>query len=278
MIERSTDIGAALRSRQKGFLLNPFRFHASGGPAFNPDTGVTSGTLKLWIDPSDNAYVAKTVDGTYGNIFTSATCKKSGTVFSNITPSASPTVNTSVFPLQSMHFGVGGTHWLTNATGVTINNANFTAFVALYWDNRNSQYSSLSLYHGTASNAIQTTAGMPYVIMYTASNSSANPEVQSSAAYAYSTTGLAKGSRGLFEFYPKNPLNTSVILLNNTSLTLTSSGTQIAMPYVIGTIGSTDTLYQANGAFGEILVYEGTVNSTDAANVRSYLKTKWGTP
>lgn len=31
MIERSTDIKAALRSRQRGFLLNPFRFGSGGG-------------------------------------------------------------------------------------------------------------------------------------------------------------------------------------------------------------------------------------------------------
>lgn len=31
MIERSTDIRAALRSRQRGFLLNPFRFGGGGG-------------------------------------------------------------------------------------------------------------------------------------------------------------------------------------------------------------------------------------------------------
>lgn len=34
MISRSTDIGAALRSRQRGFLLNPFRFPGPQDPEF----------------------------------------------------------------------------------------------------------------------------------------------------------------------------------------------------------------------------------------------------
>lgn len=36
MITRSTDIKAALRSRQRGFLLNPFRFGAGGGGGEDP--------------------------------------------------------------------------------------------------------------------------------------------------------------------------------------------------------------------------------------------------
>lgn len=35
-ILRSTDIGRALRSRQRGFLLNPFRFAAAGGGGVTP--------------------------------------------------------------------------------------------------------------------------------------------------------------------------------------------------------------------------------------------------
>lgn len=36
MIDRSTDITAALRSRQRGFLLNPFRFGGGGGGGGDP--------------------------------------------------------------------------------------------------------------------------------------------------------------------------------------------------------------------------------------------------
>lgn len=44
MIDRSTNIKTALRSRQRGFLLNPFRFGAGSGVLFDPATqgpGVT---------------------------------------------------------------------------------------------------------------------------------------------------------------------------------------------------------------------------------------------
>lgn len=54
MIERSTDVRAALRSRQRGFLLNPFRFGGGsaglefvGGTTTGTSGGVTSYTVNL---------------------------------------------------------------------------------------------------------------------------------------------------------------------------------------------------------------------------------------
>lgn len=46
MISRSTDVRAALRSRQRGFLLNPFRFGASGGGT-DPLYGIVSALLHM---------------------------------------------------------------------------------------------------------------------------------------------------------------------------------------------------------------------------------------
>jgi len=49
MIHRSTDVGAALRSRQRGFLLNPFRFGPAGDPFYS------SVKLLLHFDGANNS-------------------------------------------------------------------------------------------------------------------------------------------------------------------------------------------------------------------------------
>lgn len=51
MISRSRDIGAALRSRQRGFLLNPYRF----GSSVPPDPDFASVELLLHMDGSNGA-------------------------------------------------------------------------------------------------------------------------------------------------------------------------------------------------------------------------------
>lgn len=61
MIVSSTDIGAALRSRQRGFLLNPFRFGGGGGGS-DPDVILRStfNTAFTDVSPSGHSY---TVNG-----------------------------------------------------------------------------------------------------------------------------------------------------------------------------------------------------------------------
>lgn len=51
MIDRSTNIQAALRSRQRGFLLNPFRFGGGGGGGGDPHFANVS--LLMHMDGSD---------------------------------------------------------------------------------------------------------------------------------------------------------------------------------------------------------------------------------
>lgn len=53
MIERSTDIKAALRSRQRGFLLNPFRFGSGGGGDTDPH--FANVVLLLHFDGADGS-------------------------------------------------------------------------------------------------------------------------------------------------------------------------------------------------------------------------------
>lgn len=71
MIDRSTDIKGALRSRQRGFLLNPFRF--GGTPPGDTDPYFSNVSLLLHMDGAngsttftDSSGTPKTVSGTGG--------------------------------------------------------------------------------------------------------------------------------------------------------------------------------------------------------------------
>lgn len=82
MIDRSTDVRSAQMSRQRGFLLNPFRFGGGGGggpPPFSSVSllmhmnGVNAGTT--FTDASTNAHTVSR----FGNAQTSTPFKKFGT-------------------------------------------------------------------------------------------------------------------------------------------------------------------------------------------------------
>lgn len=67
MISRSTDIRSALRSRQRGFLLNPFRFGGGGGGG----GGEANTVLGLHMDGANGSTVF-TDNSTYGRTVTAA--------------------------------------------------------------------------------------------------------------------------------------------------------------------------------------------------------------
>lgn len=56
MIDRSGNVKAAMRSRQRGFIINPFRFGGGGGGGpFFPDSGFFAGDAGFAFDPLDYA-------------------------------------------------------------------------------------------------------------------------------------------------------------------------------------------------------------------------------
>lgn len=68
-----------------------------------------------------------------------------------------------------------------------------------------------------------------------------------------------------------------IIKVDGVTKTLITAGT-LPVPMLFTTIGTPDTTYLANGAYGEVLVYEGALTAGDATLVRDYLRAKWGTP
>lgn len=63
MISRSTDIRGALRSRQRGFLLNPFRFGGGGSLAYSP---WNAGSLPANVTASEAGYKLTRSGGSNG--------------------------------------------------------------------------------------------------------------------------------------------------------------------------------------------------------------------
>lgn len=82
MIERSTDIKAALRSRQRGFLLNPFRF-GGGTPAPGDDPHFANVSLLMHMDGTDGGttFVDSGPLGLTHTTVTSATTRPGSAVY-----------------------------------------------------------------------------------------------------------------------------------------------------------------------------------------------------
>lgn len=101
MIDRNTDIKAALRSRQRGFLLNPFRFGGGGGGGGDPHFSNVSLLLHM--------------DGASG----STTFTDSGPLANVVTPNGGVQISTaqSMFGGASAQFDGSGDFLTLNGSG-----------------------------------------------------------------------------------------------------------------------------------------------------------------
>jgi hypothetical protein len=274
MILRSTDIRSALRSKQRGFLLNPHRF-GSAPPAFAPSD---IANLALWIDPSDSSFRSVTAGA-----IDSVTCKQTATVFSQGTTANKPLLNAAggLMAADCMDFGLATNAWLNNATGVTLT-IPYTLFFVVYWRARSASFSAVGIFRGTATNGFNTgTGAAPYHILYTSVNSSGVYQcyANTGGTVSMSTTAshLAKGSKGLYEAVIDTPIANSSIKRDGSALSKSTAGTTVTGGNFT-TLGSCDSTYVINGAMGEIVGYNGILSAGDATSVRNYLKSKWGTP
>ena len=102
MIDRSTNIKSALRSRQRGFLLNPFRFSPSGGGG-GSDPLWSSVALLLPLDAgfTDASSSPKTVTNSLGTIVSSPSKFGSGALS---LPGSGSRITTSSYALGAGSF------------------------------------------------------------------------------------------------------------------------------------------------------------------------------
>ena len=282
---RSTNIRNALRAKQRGFLLNPYRFGiASSAPIVNPDSGVTSAPLVMWIDPSDAAYRNLT-----SSVVNSLTCKKSGLVYAKggtaptLNPGGTGLITVNHFLRDSVDFGDSSASYLYNAIGVPVTPP-FHAFIVTYWGNRLNNSGGLFINEGPGPIS---PVDKPYLGVFRATTPSTTignyRQLYSSSPLAYGTytnESTPAKSKMLVDYYTPANITSLIISRNGVEVpgTRTLSGTSTGVQWKLQTLGSADTAYVANGAYGEILVYTGTLSPADVIGIRDYLKTRWGTP
>lgn len=238
------------------------------------------GGCALWLDGDD--LTTLTVDGS-NNI--SSWRDKSATAlnFTQAVTANMPTRNTSVFPGGKgfVDCGVSALKWLTSAVSLAMPATGCTVFWVIYWAARNATYSALAIQNGTGSTSIQTgTGGFPYYFVYTATNAGALGEFQQSGSAYYfepaASASVPKGGTGQFTWLTKPTMVNARLRLNALDQSSTAAGTLGATQY--NTIGDTDSLYQSNGGFAEVIFFNRVLPDGEVAMIEKYLKTRWGTP
>lgn len=247
---------------------------AATPPAVNP-TNYPS--LKIWFDATDNATL--TVSGS--NV-TGWKEKISGNVFAYTTANAQPTLAAAgtLLGQQCVNFGWTATSsWLTNATGVKAR-AMCTIFMVGYWGNRSATYASIGFIGAPTTDGISTNGAAPEAIVYTSTGGVANGEfVWDSNNQIWTTSNLIQKSTPFLVVFQLEQLPAnSQIRLNGRLDQHAFSGTRAPETLTFKSLGSADSTYGPNGAFGEIAVFEGPLSPQDKANIKLALAQKWKLP
>lgn len=233
---------------------------------------VTSGLL-LWLDADDPSTLTL-----FGSNVVAWADKVSARTFQWPIDNPFPTLDASVlFPRPSVYFGNGsGVCWLTTPDPLTTD-LPVTVFVMQYWPSFAGSYAGLAMQNGAASNALTAGAGAPSFRM------SSSPGFTAWAMYAnttnvnriYTAAGRPQDAAYLTAYVAPASMASSTIRVNQAEVSVVREVSSETTVFTLDTIGSSDGVYLANGAFAEILIYEGILSSGDIAAVETYLAEKW---
>lgn len=231
---------------------------------------VTSGLL-LWLDADDPSTLTL-----FGSNVVAWADKVSARTFQWPIDNPFPTLDASVlFPRPSVYFGNGsGVCWLTTPDPLTTD-LPVTVFVMRYWPEPGGSYAVLAIQNGTASNALTAGTGAPSFYTFNSPLKTAGVQYYGSgSAYLYAPEDFPQNVAALHTYTIQTSMAASGIRVDQAAVSVTGVGGSSA-PITLDTIGSSDGLYYANGAFAEILIYEGILSSGDIAAVETYLADKW---
>lgn len=231
---------------------------------------ITTG-LVLWLDADD----AGTLTVIGGNVVAWADKASSATFYVPI-ENPTPTLNETYFPRPCVDFGVGESSvWLGTPAPITYDRP-ITIFQTLYWPSTSSTYAALSLQDGVASNALEGAAAPSSAFVFRSTQGSGGIQASAPPAYAYATSQstVATGAWHTIVYQTPTAMSGAVIRYDGADVAIATSGTAGATGQ-FDTIGSSDGLYLANGAFAEILVYEGALSTAEIESVEAYLAAKW---
>lgn len=158
MIIRDTNIRRALRDKQRGFLLNPFRFGNGGDPNFASVVLLLKGETANGSTPVDSSSIARTLTQTGGALVSTAQAKYGAGSINFPSPSTLQAANSSDFFFGTGDFTIE--YWLyltgtgTQAIGAYANgsatNANYSFQVTVDGTIRIALYSGGTAYTAQA--------------------------------------------------------------------------------------------------------------------------------
>lgn len=256
MISRSTDIAGALRSRQRGFFLNPFRF---GAPAFSPldlpdlqgwydasdasTRTLTSGKVSQWRDKSGNANHANQSLAT--NRYSVAAGSVNGLDAFTGTGAQEMPLTSYVTPASGLLyiFAVGGNTNTSHGTifGKSTSTTNYYLGILPYSP-------------GFLPDSIYNNSDGIYVELTGLGSAAANGSINLMSCVC-TGAGRTAGFNGL-----------------------TASDAYVTTAPVTGLTGYQVSPTGLTGTVCEMIVGVGALTAPQIASVKSYLKTKWGTP
>jgi hypothetical protein len=229
--------------------------------------------LQLWLDATDSSSL------TYysGNNIYSWKDKKNNVVYTTSSASIPTLTSANGLSKPAVTFPNNTISYMMTSVPLPISTPQTIFFVAA-WYNVISGYRSLGILTNSTSNALQGATGAPYAVLYTSTGAVGKPQIYTSAGgYADTTTGVAEDDASIVEVIFNTTINTSEFTIDG--IEAVKSAVQVgAVPSTTSytTIGSSDTLYRAGGAFGEILIYEGVLTTEQRLTIRKYLQAKWG--
>lgn len=249
MISRSTDIAGALRSRQRGFFLNPFRF---GAPAFSP---LDLPGLEGWFDAADAA--SRTVVS--GKV--SQWSDKSGNA-----NHATQTTDTRRYSVSA-----GGVNGLDAFTGSGDNNMSLKTYIT--------PVSGLLYIFAVGGN---TDASNGTVFGWSTSSTNYYLGLFPGALYNNSS-GTYFQVAGLGSAATNGSINLMSCVCTGTGRTarfnaVSGSDSTVTTAPVTGLTGYNANPTGLTGTVCEMIVGVGALTAPQIAAVNGYLKAKWGTP
>lgn len=225
--------------------------------------------LKYWWDASDRSTI-----GESGSKVTSWTDKVAGVVFSQANAANQPSRNVALMPGRScVDWGTTGSAiYLKNASGITLRRIN-TVFIVGYLNNRAPNYSGMGFYNLETTTAARS-GGNYKDIESSVSGVAAISDVAGAVSYS-SNYALPRSAAFIAEFITEMTPALSNATLNGVG---NKSGNTIgafpdAVSYIV--MGSMDAQYVPNGAFAEILMFEGELSPKDRTTIRNALAIKW---
>lgn len=256
MISRSTDIAGALRSRQRGFLLNPFRFGGGGG-GFTP---LDLPGIRGWWDASD-ASTRTMVSGLLSQLN-----DKSGSANHAFQPipaerlALSPTSVNGLDALTSS--GTGNLRITTNISPVD-------GVIYVFVVGGSTQGTTFVSGYNPEGSGFQ-----PY---YLWPDPDGNVYTRSNGLLTLSGIGAATSNGSINSMSLVGTGSVQTMTFNSRTV----SGNIVANVAVSGLVGFGNiTSYPGylTGTLCEVIVGVGALTAPQIAAAKSYLKAKWGTP